>query len=282
MITDHHHFELSGRLTFERIVGCPPLRVPVRMPEEACFYYIVEGESRTYTPTGRIEQPAHEGLVLQCGTYVTEFIATNVSARFEAIAIHLYPQTLKLIYDTDFPDFLEEVDRVRPVRYERHKSNALLRTYIDSLQFYFQNPGLVSDELQKLKIKELMLLLARTDKAAAVRQLIAGLFTSSLPEFRKIIEANLFNPLSNEELASLTGLSLSSFKREFNRVFQSPPARYIRQRRLARAAKLLRRTDLRITDIAYDSGFAELAHFSRLFQREYGRSPSHYRSSNTE
>ena len=277
MITDHHAFDLSGRKTFERIVGYPPMRAPVRMPNEACFYYIVEGTGQTYAPGGKIVQPAHEGLVLQCGNYVTEFIESSVSETFEAIAIHLYPETLKVIYDRDFPTFLEEVDRVRPVRYARYRADELLRTYIESLQFYFQNPGLVSDELQKLKIKELMLLLARTDKAGAVRQLIAGLFTSALPEFRSIIENNLFNPLSTEELATLAGLSLSSFKREFRRVFGQPPATYIRQRRLERAATLLRRTDQRVTDIAYACGFSELAHFSKVFQKTYGQSPTDYR-----
>jgi len=278
MILNHHAFQLSGKPTFERVVGYPPLRLPVRMPNEACFYYIVEGDSRTYGPEGLLEQHALEGLVLQCGNYVTEFV-TSTSKQFEAIAIHLYPEILRMIYDKDFPDFLEEVDRVRPIRYERYKSSKLLATYIKSLEFYFENPELVSDELQKLKIKELLLLLARTDKAAAVRNLINGLFNSSAPEFKSIIEANLYNNLSNEELALLTRMSLSGFKRTFRQKYQCPPARYIRQRRLEQAAKLLRRTELRISDVAYDCGFQDLANFSKTFNREYGVSPSQWRSS---
>jgi len=265
MITDHHSFELAGRKTFERVVGCPPMRITVLMPDEACFYYIVEGDSKT-----------SEGLVLRCGNYFTEFLSSS-SKRFEAIAIHLYGDTLRLIYDRDFPDFLEEVDRVQPIHFEHHAASELIAAYIKSLVFYFENPSLVSDELQKLKIKELMLLLARTNKAADVRRLIAGLFTNSTNDFAATIETNLFEDLSGEELAHLCGMSLSSFKRTFRKVFGDAPASYIRQRRLERAAKLLRRTDNRVSDVAYDCGFKDLAHFSRTFQKAYGSSPTEWR-----
>ncbi|MFK8161401.1 MAG: helix-turn-helix transcriptional regulator [Lewinella sp.] len=261
MITDHHSFELAGRKTFERVVGCPPMRVPVVMPDEACFYYIVEGDGKTYTPQGTIHQQTSEGLVLRCGNYFTEFLSSS-SNRFEAIAIHLYGDTLRLIYDRDFPDFLEEVDRVQPILFEHRAASELIVAYIKGLEFYFENPSLVSEELQKLKIKELMLLLARTDKAADVRRLIAGLFTATTNDFAAVIETNLFDNLSSEELAHLCGMSLSTFKRTFRKTFGDAPASYIRQRRLERAAKLLRRTQSRISEVAYDCGFKDLAHFS--------------------
>jgi AraC-like DNA-binding protein len=276
MITDHLSFELEGRKTFERVVGCPPLRVPVVMPDEACFYYIVEGDSRTYTPQGTVVQRSNEGLVLRCGNYFTEFLSSS-SNRFEAIAIHLYGDTLRMIYDRDFPDFLAEVDRVQPIHFEHRAASDLISTYIKSLEFYFENPSLVSDELQKLKIKELLLLLARTDKAADVRKLIAGLFTATQKDFTATIEANLYENLSIEELAHLSGMSLSSFKRTFGKTFGMAPATYIRQRRLERAAKLLRRTTQRVSEVAFDCGFQDLAHFSRTFQRIYGVSPTVYR-----
>ncbi len=278
MITEHQGFQLLGHPTFEKVVGRPPLRMPVRMPNEACFYYILDGQSRTYGPDGRIEQPIGEGLVLQCGHYVTEFLRTSTGGnRFEAIAIHLHVDVLKLIYDKDFPGFLDEVDRVRPLGYERHKSTELLTTYIESLRFYFENPELVSDELQKLKIKELLLLLARTEEAGAVRELISSLFCSVAPNFKSIIEANLYEPSGLADLAGLNGMSLSTFKREFNRRYQQSPGRYIRGRRLEKAAQLLRKTDLRVSDVAFDCGFQDLAHFSRLFSKEYGLSPTKFR-----
>ncbi len=277
MITEHHSFELQGRKTFERVVGMPPMRVPVVMTEEACFYYILEGNGATYTSQGPVRQAADEGLLLRCGNYFTEFLLAGNDC-FEAIAIHLYADTLRLIYDKDFPDFLEEVDRVQPIHYEHRIADELMTNYIRSLEFYFKNPALVSDELQKLKIKELMLLLARTDNAADVRRLMAGLFTEAETDFRAVIEANLYVKLSGEQLALLCGMSLSTFKRTFRKTYGLAPATYIRERRLERGAQLLRRTEQRVSDVAYDCGFQDLAHFSRLFQQVYGQSPTEYRA----
>ncbi len=55
-------------------------------------------------------------------------------------------------------------------------------------------------------------------------------------------------------------------------------ARYIRSRRILRACELLRTTDRRITDIAYDVGFSDYGHFSRVFSRQMGMSASALRA----
>ena len=111
------------------------------------------------------------------------------------------------------------------------------------------------------------MLLVKTEEADKIKSLITGLFTPTEINFKEVIESNLFNNLTLEELAQLTLLSLSSFKREFIKHYQTSPAKYIRKRRLEKAARLLIGTELRITDVAYDSGFSDLAHFSKTFQK---------------
>ena len=75
----------------------------------------------------------------------------------------------------------------------------------------------------------------------------------------------------------MTHLSLSSFKREFKKNYNDTPARYIRTKRLEKAAELLRISEERITDIAFDCGFTDLANFSKLFHKKFSNSPSNYR-----
>ena len=122
-----------------------------------------------------------------------------------------------------------------------------------------------------------MLLLARTDQVEAIRSLVASLFNPIEIDFKAMIEANVFNNLSVDELAHLAKLSVSTFKREFAKHFDCPPAKYIRKRKLEKAAQLLKFTQKRVSDIAYDCGFADLAHFSKTFLKEYGISPSDFR-----
>ena len=279
MVKSHQLFELYEKRVFEKAVVEGPFRFAAEMPNEACFYYLVEGEAAMYTSQGKIEAKTSEGLVMQCGNYFNDFLASSDGSYCEAIAIHFYPEVLKKIYDKDFPDFMMHVTKIQPLGYEKHKADALLKNYINSLQFYFENPELVSDELLKIKLKELILLLAKTESAEAICNLIAGMFTPLEINIREVVEANIFNNLSIEELASLCSLSLSSFKREFEKHYDTSPAKYIKKRRLDNAARLLKGTQLRISDIAFDCGFNDLAHFSKSFQKEFDASPSEYRLS---
>ena len=136
---------------------------------------------------------------------------------------------------------------------------------------------MVSEELLKLKLKEIILLLAKTDNAAAIRDLLSRLFNKADIDFKQVIEANIYNNLSLDELALLCNMSLSTFKREFDKNYDSSPAKYIRKRKLAKAAELLKNTNNRISDVAYDCGFSDLSHFSKSFQKAYQLSPTDYR-----
>ncbi len=277
MIKSHQKFDLFDKKVFEKAVIEPPFRMMAEMPNEACFYYILQGSGVVLTPTHRVTTKVNEGLVLKCGTYFNDYFATTNTPYCEAIAIHFYPEVLKSIYDKEFPEFLSTARKVQPISFEKIEASSLLKNYIDSLQFYFDNPRLVSDELLKLKLKELILLLAKTNNADVIQSLLAGLFAKTEINFREVIEANLYNDLSLQELAALTNTSLSTFKREFKRHFKSSPAKFIKKRRLQKASKLLTGTQLRISDIAFDCGFNDLAHFSKSFVAEFEFSPSEYR-----
>jgi AraC family transcriptional regulator len=58
-----------------------------------------------------------------------------------------------------------------------------------------------------------------------------------------------------------------------------PPYRYVILRRIDRAKKLLRHTDLPISRIAYDTGFASQSHLASTFKRVVGETPGAYRRS---
>lgn len=278
MIKDIRQFDLYGKQTFTKAIVKPPFRFTASMKNEACFYYVLTGSADVITPTSRIKLNASDGLVMQCGNYLNDYLSNQDIEYCEAIAVHLHEDVLKMLYDKEFPDFLLNVKKITPVSYDRIKSTELLKNYISSLQFYFENPELVSEEILKIKVKELLILLAKTDNAEMIRSLIAGMFTKSEVDFKEVIEANLFNNFSIEELALLSNLSLSSFKRTFFKHYNSSPAKYIKQRKLKRAAKLLKGTELRVSDIAFDCGFTDLAHFSKSFQKAYQSSPSEYRA----
>ena len=138
---------------------------------------------------------------------------------------------------------------------------------------------MVSDELIKLKVKELILLLVNSDRGDEMIAILQDLFNEEAYSFRNIINNHLFENLTLEELAILTNKSVSSFKRTFKEVFEEAPARYIKRKRLQKAAELLKTTDKRIREICFECGFRDGAHFTRSFTQQFGSAPAAYRES---
>jgi AraC-like DNA-binding protein len=94
----------------------------------------------------------------------------------------------------------------------------------------------------------------------------------------KFIEDNLSNPhFSVEQLAEHLNMTRAAFSTKWKKESQETPLETIRRMRLARASDLLLSTTLTISEIAYQTGFNELAHFTRVFTAQLGKSPSEFR-----
>ena len=100
-----------------------------------------------------------------------------------------------------------------------------------------------------------------------------------LGEAMTYIEGNLDRNISIGELLAITGYSESTLLRAFKRVTGDSPLHYQRHLRIARAKRLLEEPSTSITQVAYDSGFADSNYFSRVFRGVTGLSPRDYRKS---
>ncbi|MDP1676195.1 MAG: AraC family transcriptional regulator [Bacteroidota bacterium] len=278
MILQHKQFDLYGKKIFEKILLKPPFRVNNQMPDDACFLYMEDGEYDINSSSHHVRIHPKEAVLMRCGSYFTEFLKSFSSETCEAIIVHLYPDVLKKIFDRELTSVIAALpDEQEPIAVNRYVNDELIKIYIDSLKIYFDNPSLVNDNLVILKLKELIILLTRTENARSIGQLISSLFSRNEYSFRETIEAHLHTEYSTEKLALLTNMSVSSFKREFTRIYNDSPARYFKNKKMEHAVELLSATNQRIGDIAFDCGFNDLANFSKSFQAKYGVSPSQFR-----
>jgi AraC-like DNA-binding protein/ligand-binding sensor protein len=90
---------------------------------------------------------------------------------------------------------------------------------------------------------------------------------------KEYIAANLGARLSVARLAKEAGVSKSYVSHYFRDEVGMTPARYVRGERMKRARELLLR-GRRIKEVAYELGFCDEFHFSKVFRREFGISPS--------
>ena len=146
-----------------------------------------------------------------------------------------------------------------------------LQKFFESLKPYFNEPGDIDAGLMKLKMLELLYDLAATDKN--LFQQLLQLKQPIHADITSVVEENYANPVTLTDLAYLSGRSLSSFKRDFQSIYQVPPAQWIREKRLAKANQLLK-TAMPVREVCYSLGFESVAHFSRLYKEYFGHTPS--------
>ena len=83
--------------------------------------------------------------------------------------------------------------------------------------------------------------------------------------------------ISISDAAEYMGYTPNYFNTVFRESMGAPFGQYLRDLRLSYASNLLRSCDMSITEVALESGFESLAHFSRSFHEKYGSSPKEYR-----
>jgi AraC family transcriptional regulator len=94
---------------------------------------------------------------------------------------------------------------------------------------------------------------------------------------KQAMDEMLIENLPLKNIARLAHLSPFHFHRAFRAVFGETPHAYRTRRRLERAARLLKETDVPVIDVCLDTGFESAGSFSTLFRRKYGASPAQFR-----
>lgn len=278
MVNDYKKYELFGKTLIQKIELTGSFRYDFPVAEQACFMYVLNGELQYRMDDAVINIPTEYSLFLNCISSGKHIQNSGHKENCHVVIVTFYPDILKKIYDREIPLLLQKPDNVVSNQsHQKINNDFLIRKYVEGLLFYFENPSLINEDILILKLKEIILLLAQSENAASVQLILSQLFSPAAYTFKQVIEANLFSQLTIEQLAERNNLSVSSFKREFAKLYNDTPANYIRNKKLEKAAELLLISDIRITEIAYDCGFNDLATFTKNFHDKFHCSPSNYR-----
>jgi AraC family transcriptional regulator len=132
------------------------------------------------------------------------------------------------------------------------------------------------DTAAPLALEGLVLeLIAALGRAQPVR--IAKPAPAWLGDVREMLHDRLADALQIGELAGAVGVHPVTVARTFRRTFGCTIGEYRRRLRLERAAAQLVNSEIPLAQIALAAGFADQSHFSNLFRRRLGISPSNYR-----
>ena len=111
------------------------------------------------------------------------------------------------------------------------------------------------------------------DAAPALEREVAR----ALADTRRYMEEHLDEPLTISALSRRACLSATTFKAGFRRLYGLPVHAWLRQRRMERAAELLRSSSLSVLGVAQSVGYGSASQFTAAFRRQYGVTPAQYR-----
>ncbi|OPX55617.1 Transcriptional regulator GlxA family, contains an amidase domain and an AraC-type DNA-binding HTH domain [Oceanospirillum multiglobuliferum] len=109
-----------------------------------------------------------------------------------------------------------------------------------------------------------------------------GVSQPKLIEAVQLIEANIEEPLSADDLARHVGVSRRHLERLFKKHLQTVPSKYYLELRLDRARQMLRRTDKSVLQVGLACGFSSASHFSTAYRSHYGLTPREERKKLSE
>lgn len=147
-----------------------------------------------------------------------------------------------------------------------------VRSLFESVIPYFDAEVKPSEEILKLKMIEGVYAILNTDES-----LYASLFDFVEPwkiDIVEFLEQNYMNDLSMEDIAYYTGRSLATFKRDFKKVSELSPQKWLIRRRLEAAHRMISSGTKRVTEACFDVGFKNLSHFSKVYKDFYGVAPT--------
>ena len=185
----------------------------------------------------------------------------------KTVVMHLSVETLREYY-AHHPVKIKALKSPKIYSFNNHP---LLQSCLSSLVPYFDMKDIPGD-IASLKIREAISILRTLDKE--VDLVLANFEEPGKINLADYMEKNFMFNLPMEKFGYLTGRSLTTFKRDFKKVFNSTPQRWLTQKRLELAHYQFVEKKKKPIDVCYETGFENLSHFSFAFKKHFGYAPS--------
>ncbi len=243
---------------------------------EHTLFFILQGKKLLHFHDKTIIIDSNQLVLLKKGIYtISEFIPER--GEFEALMIFIPEKFLKEFY-FNTTDLKLKPTTTNDTQFAIIPSNEILNSFKVQYLSYFGKSFKTMKQILNIKLHELFLMLISSFSKTEVLNFIHSCVNNEQIDIDFIVQKYLFQPITINELASLSGRSLASFKRDFQKEYDASPKHWINQKRLSHANMVLHNTRKNISEIAYECGFENVSHFIKLFKREYGIAPNAMRA----
>jgi len=191
------------------------------------------------------------------------------AGEFESVSLYFDQQVLK-DFSLEYGITAEAAQQAKPI--VPIKMTDSFKSFLESLITYLNAGQFSNKQMAALKLKEGLLLLLETHPE--IKNILFEFVEPHKIDLEAFMNKNYHFNVRLERFAYLTGRSLATFKRDFEKIFHESPHKWLLHKRLHEAHYLLKVKGRTASDIYLDLGFEDLSHFSFAFKKQFGESPS--------
>ena len=235
------------------------------------FSFLVEGSKELITHDQTVTIKTDKFLLIKAGNCL---MSENLSPS------NNYRSMLMFFSDEALLSFFSkyQINITRPQNttpYEVCNYDHFCTHFVDTLKQIKTYEHKLQKQLLQPKFEEIMLYLIHKKGSAFIENFIVQQsdFTKN---FKGVIENNRLSTLSVPELAFLCNMSISTFKREFEKNYQTSPIKWFQAKRLEHSAYLLSTKKIRPIELYDKIGYESLSSFTQAFKQKFGTTPKQF------
>jgi AraC family transcriptional regulator, exoenzyme S synthesis regulatory protein ExsA len=239
--------------------------------EEHAVIVVLEGEKKFTSPTQEVHVEKGDILFIQRGFYL---MSESIHEAYKSLVFFFDEKLLKEFVGLH-PELFDAQKDSEAVEYPilLLKSDDNFEKFIQSVFPYFRSRTELKNHFLRLKFQELLLHLMELDNSSQLRGILYSLYKGEKVDLSFLMNSYYLKPLTLNELARLSGRSLSAFKRDFQDEFNTSPALWLKNKRLDYADFLLRNSTKNVSEISTEIGYESVSHFIKTYKEKYGTTP---------
>ena len=152
-----------------------------------------------------------------------------------------------------------------------------IKRFVDSLIDISKLSKTVQKKIIEVKFEEIMLYLIELHGTHILYYLTSN--NDNLTQnFTRTVESNQLKKLTLKELAFLCNMSISTFKREFEKHYSESPIKWFQNKRLEHAYYLLNQKHKKSSEIYFEVGYENLSSFIQAYKSKYNKTPKQHQT----
>jgi AraC-like DNA-binding protein len=238
--------------------------------EDHLLVWIISGETRIVQADQTYVFGAGDTLLFPRYLLATVLNYPKHGLSHKSVAMHLKLERLKDYYNKNEPQ--SQGEPIPPPSFRTFEQHPLLKSCLSSLIPYFELKEKLPGAIASLKIEEAIHILRTIEPS--IDHMLANFAEPGKIDIANFMEKNYMFNMPMEKFGYLTGRSLTTFKRDFKKTFQTTPQKWLTQKRLKLAHYQIREKKRKPSEVYLETGFENLSHFGYAFKNFFGYAPT--------